>query len=102
MTKENSVVTELKEVKSSILNELQQGKKININELRNLLNLIDLVIADYYNTVTNLDACNSLVVKFEKFLEVIGMIEYTSVDNESVLENATSSLLEIANNIKQK
>lgn len=102
MTKENSVVTELKEVKSSILNELQQGKKVDENELRKLLGLIDLVITDYHNTVTNLDACNSLVVKFEKFLEVIGMIAYTSVDNASILENATSSLVEISKTIKQK
>lgn len=103
MTKEiNKVVTELKEVESSIKYELQQGSRVTTDEMNKLLNLVDLTLADYNNTVANLDYCNSLVVKFEKFIEVIGMIEYASVDNTQILDSATSSLLEVSKIIKQK
>lgn len=103
MTKENNqVVSDVEDVVSSIKKNLQQGKNVEMADIDKLVLSINHLIADYKTTIENLVNYNSLVVKFEKFIEVIGMIEDACVDDSELLDQTTNSLLDLYRINKQK
>lgn len=103
MTKENNqVVSDVENVVGSIKKNLQQGKNVEMEDIDKLVLSINYLIADYKTTIENLVNYNSLVVKFEKFIEVIGMIEDACVDDSKLLDQTTNSLLDLYRINKQK
>ena len=102
MTKEpDQVVKEVEVVVCSIKEKIQQGEQLNLNDVNSLECSTQQLIDDYKATIEEFLACNSLVVKFEKFLEVIGMISYCAVDNSEVLDGAVKMLDKLYSSIKQ-
>lgn len=103
MTKENcNVVSEVKEVISSIKNKTQQGENITKREINRLIRSTEELITDYEATIETLNVNNSLVVKYERFMEVVGIIEYISVSKEDVLDKSIELLNSIIDPLKQK
>lgn len=103
MTKENkNVVTEVKEVIGSIKMKEQQGKMITEKEVDHLIKSIEELITDYEATLETSNVNNSLVVKYEKFMEIVGIIEYISVSKEDVLDKSIELLNSIIAPLKQK
>lgn len=103
MTKENnSVVTEVKEVISSIKMKEQQGKLVTRKEVDFLIRSTEELITDYEATMETSNVNNSLVVKYEKFMEIVGIIEYISVSKEDVLDKSIELLNSIIDPLKQK
>jgi len=103
MTKENNnVVAEVKEVISSIKIKQQQGEKITKREVNRLIRSTEELITDYEATIETSNVNNSLVVKYEKFMEVVGIIEYISVSKEDVLDRSIEVLNSIVDSLKQK
>lgn len=81
MTKEKQVVTEVKIVVGSIREKIQQGVDVTLQDIDNLSSNVNKLITDYNTAIENYLAMNSLVVKHEKFIEVIGIIEYASASD---------------------
>lgn len=103
MTKENNnVVAEVKEVISSIKTKEQQGKLVTSKEIDLLIRLTEELITDYEATMETSNVNNSLVVKYEKFMEIVGIIEYISVSKEDVLDKSIELLNSIIDPLKQK
>lgn len=103
MTKEKiQVVAEVKEVVCSIQKKVQQGKDITLEDFNELSFILGKLIADYQATVENYLVANSLAVKYEKFLEVVGIIEYYAVEDTALLDETTNRLVNIAESIKHK
>ncbi len=103
MTKENNnVVAEVKEVISSIKMKEQQGKRMTRKEVDRLIRSTEELITDYEATMETSNVNNSLVVKYEKFMEIVGIIEYISVSKEDVLDKSIELLNSIIDSLKQK
>lgn len=92
MTKEKQVVTEVKIVVGSIREKIQQGVDVTLQDIDNLSSNVNKLITDYNTAIENYLAMNSLVVKHEKFKEVIGIIEYASASDTEILDKAIKSL----------
>lgn len=94
MTKEinRRVVEEVREVFSSINQEVTDGKELTRGLLDTLEHNVEDLINDYNATVATLNTCNSLVVKYEKYFEVIGSIEKSFVFDSSILDEAIDKL----------
>lgn len=102
MTKNNKqVVDEVKAVISSIKEKLQQGNLVTIEDVNRLSDVLDNLITDYIALTEEYLVCNSLVTKYEKFLEVVGSIEYASVEQTDILDQSINSLVDISKSIKQ-
>jgi len=87
MTKEkNQVVTDVNAVISSIKNRIQQEAKLTIEDIDNLSDVVNRLIADYNTILSDYLAMSSLAVKHEKFLEVIGIIEFASANDIELLD----------------
>lgn len=103
MTKESQVVTEVNSVVSSIRIKLCKKEEITLEDLDFLSSSISKLIADYKTAMDNYLAMNSLVVKHEKFLEVIGIIEYASAIDTDLLDKTINSLTKVSNtSLKQR
>ncbi len=94
MTKEinRQVVEEVREVFRSINKEVIEEKEITKSLLDTLEHKVDNLINDYNATVENFNTCNSLVVKYEKYFEVIGSIEKSFVFDSSILDETIEQL----------
>lgn len=102
MTKENQVVTDVKNVVGSIRKKIQKKDIITLEDIDNLSINVNKLITNYEATREDYRAMNSLVMKHEKFKEVIGIIEYASASDEEILDQTIESLTKIFNHLKQK
>lgn len=100
MTKEKQVVTEVKIVVGSIREKIQQGVDVTLQDIDNLSSNVNKLITDYNTAIENYLAMNSLVVKHEKFKEVIGIIEYASASDTEILDKAIKSLSNVMDSYK--
>ncbi len=103
MTKEkNQVVSEVNEVISSIRSKIHQEGNITIDDINNLSTVVNRLIADYNTILSDYLAMSSLAVKHEKFLEVIGIIEFASANDVELLDKTLKSLEKVSKAIKQR
>lgn len=93
--KESSAVKEVEEV-LEVLNEyLNLQKDIPYFVVKKLINNLHKIEEDYNKTINDLLLSNSLVVKMEKVLELIGTLSASSVENEEKMDTAIKLLSEI-------
>lgn len=103
MTKEkNQVVSEVNEVISSIRSKIHQEGNITIDDINNLSTVVNRLIADYNAILSDYLAMSSLAVKHEKFLEVIGIIEFASANDVELLDKTLESLEKVSKTIRQR
>ena len=103
MTKEkNQVVSEVNEVISSIRSKIHQEGNITIDDINNLSTVVNRLIADYNTILSDYLAMSSLAVKHEKFLEVIGIIEFASANDIELLDITLKSLEKVSKTIRQR
>ena len=103
MTKEsNEVVSEVNAVISSIRSKVQQEEKITVDEIDNLSTTVNQLITDYKTVLNDYLVMNSLAVKHDKFLEVIGIIEFASANDVRILDQTIKSLEKVVKTIKQR
>lgn len=103
MTKEkNQVVSEVNEIISSIRSKIHQEGNITIDDINNLSTVVNRLIADYNTILSDYLAMSSLAVKHEKFLEVIGIIEFASANDVELLDKTLKSLEKVSKAIKQR
>ena len=103
MTKEkNQVVSEVNEVISSIRSKIHQEGNITIDDINNLSTVVNRLIADYNTILSDYLAMSSLAVKHEKFLEVIGIIEFASANDVELLDKTLESLEKVSKSIRQR
>ena len=103
MTKEkNQVVSEVNEVISSIRSKIHQEGNITIDDINNLYTVVNRLIADYNTILSYYLAMSSLAVKHEKFLEVIGIIEFASANDVELLDKTLESLEKVSKAIRQR
>lgn len=103
MTKEsNEVVSEVNAVISSIRSKVQQEEKITIKDIDELSVIVNRLIADYKIVLSDYLVMNSLAVKHDKFLEVIGIIEFASANDVGLLDQTIKSLEKVLKTIKQR
>ena len=103
MTKEsNEVVSEVNAVISSIRSKVQQEEKITVDEIDNLSTTVNQLITDYRTVLNDYLVMNSLAVKNDKFLEVIGIIEFASANDVRILDQTIKSLEKVVKTIKQR
>lgn len=103
MTKEkNQVVSEVNEVISSIRSKIHQEGNITIDDINNLSTVVNRLIADYNTILSDYLAMSSLAVKHEKFLEVIGIIEFASANDVELLDKTLESLEKVSKAIRQR
>ena len=103
MTKEkNQVVSEVNEVISSIRSKIHQEGNITIDDINNLSTVVNRLIADYNTILSDYLAISSLAVKHEKFLEVIGIIEFASANDVELLDKTLESLEKVSKAIRQR
>ncbi len=100
MTKEKSVVTDVKQVVSSIRKKIQQGEGITLKDVDDLSSNVNKLISDYNTAIENYLAMDSLVVKQERFKEVIGIIEYASASDVEILDKAIELLSQVMDSYK--
>lgn len=91
-TKDNQIVVELKEVFDEVMKEVTQDGTISKKLLVELQLKMDHLISDYNATRNSLNDCNSLVVKYEKYFEVIGKIEKASILDTTILDETIEKL----------
>lgn len=94
MTKEINcqVVKEVEEVLKNIDVEVTNRGVITDELLSNLQLKVKALIDDYNVTLENFSACNSLVVKYERYFEVIGSIENSFVFEPRILDETIEKL----------
>lgn len=103
MTKEsNQVVSEVNEVISSIRSKVQQEEKISVEDIDGLSTIVNRLITDYKTVLSDYLVMNSLAVKHDKFLEVIGIIEFASANDVGLLDQTIKSLEKVLKTIKQR
>lgn len=103
MTKEkNQVVSEVKEVVSSIRMKVQQEKLITLKDVDSLSSSMEKLITDYNAALDNYLVMNSLVLKHEKFLELIGLVNYGSASDTKILDEAINVLNKVSDSMKQR
>jgi len=103
MTKENNqVVSEVNAVISSIRSKIQQEEKITMDDIDELSEIVNRLIADYNGISSDYLVMNSLAVKQEKFLEVIGIIGFASANDVNLLDKSIKSLEKVMKTIKQR
>lgn len=103
MTKEsNEVVSEVNAVISSIRSKVQQEEKITVDEIDSLSTTVNKLITDYKTVLNDYLVMNSLAVKHDKFLEVIGIIEFASANDVRILDQTIKSLEKVVKTIKQR
>lgn len=94
MTKEINcqVVKEVEDVLRSIDVEVENGRVVTSDLFNSLQSKVMTLINDYNATLENFSACNSLVVKYEKYFEVIGSIENSFVFEPKILDETLEKL----------
>ena len=85
---------------TSIREKIQQGVDVTLQDIDNLSSNVNKLITDYNTAIENYLAMNSLVVKHEKFKEVIGIIEYASASDTEILDKAIKSLSNVMDSYK--
>ena len=73
---------------------------VTLQDIDNLSSNVNKLITDYNTAIENYLAMNSLVVKHEKFKEVIGIIEYASASDTEILDKAIKSLSNVMDSYK--
>ena len=96
----------VKEPEKSIVNnegQVQISKVEDIiEEIDNLSTTVNQLITDYKTVLNDYLVMNSLAVKHDKFLEVIGIIEFASANDVRILDQTIKSLEKIVKTIKQR
>ena len=71
-------------------------------DIDNLSDVVNRLIADYNTILSDYLVMNSLAVKHDKFLEVIGIIEFASANDVRILDQTIKSLEKVVKTIKQR
>ncbi len=84
MTKEEiKAVNEVKVV-LEVLNEyIDKKDSISNDKLKYIVNKLQQIEEDYNKTINELLYCNSLVIKYEQLMELIGTLGAISVEDEA-------------------
>lgn len=93
MTKdENKVVKEVKVVLEVLKEYFENKRDVPYAVLEEVFEKLLAVEEDYNKTIKDLLASNSLVVKYEQLLELIGIVSTISVEDELQMDDALITL----------
>lgn len=93
MTKEEiKAVNEVKVVLEVLSGYIDKEENISNEKLKYVVNRLKQVEEDYNKTINELLYCNSLVVKYERLMELIGTLGTFSVEDEAKLDTAITVL----------
>ena len=93
MTKEeNKAVNEVKVVLEVLNGYIESEENISNEKLKYVVNKLKQVEEDYNKTINELLYCNSLVVKYEQLMGLIGTLGTISVEDEAKLDKAIIAL----------
>lgn len=93
MTKEEiKAVNEVKVVLEVLSGYIDKEENISNEKLKYVVNKLKQVEEDYNKTINELLYCNSLVVKYERLMELIGTLGTFSVEDEAKLDMAITVL----------
>lgn len=98
MTKEK--LDEVEVVLEVVGEYLKQEKDMPFAVLKELSEKLNAVKKDYDRTIKDLLVSDSLVVKLEKIIEVIGTISTISIEGETKFDNTISKIQECVDSIK--
>lgn len=101
MKNEKNLAVKDVEVVLGVLNKYLNSKEdMPYEVLQDVVIMLAKVEEDYDKTIKELLLSNSLVVKMEKFIEVIGAIGTISVEDEDKLDQSLDVLKNHLSNIK--
>ena len=89
---ENKAVKEVRVVLEVLKEYVESKKDVPYAVLDEVFKKLLAVEEDYDKTIRDLLASNSLVVKYEKLLELIGIVSTISVEDEPEMDNILMSL----------
>lgn len=93
MTKEkNKVVEEVKVVLEVLKEYLENKSDVPFALLEEVFKTLSAVERDYDKTIKDLLVSNSLVVKYEQLLELIGIVSTISVEDEGKMEEIINTM----------
>lgn len=101
MTKEEfKAVNEVKVVLEVLSGYIDRKENISNEVLKDVVNKLNQAEEDYNKTINELLLCNSLVVKYEQLIELIGTLGTISVEDEAKLDKTITILGDCINTIK--
>lgn len=89
---ENKAVKEVRVVLEVLKEYVESKKDVPYAVLDEVFKKLLAVEEDYDKTIKDLLASNSLVVKYEQLLELIGIVSTISVEDEPEMDNILMSL----------
>lgn len=93
MTKEEiKAVNEVKVVLEVLNGYIDRKENISNEVLKDVVNKLNQAEKDYNRTINELLLCNSLVVKYEQLIELIGTLGTISVEDEAKLDKTVTVL----------
>ena len=93
MTKEEiKAVNEVKVVLEVLNAYIDRKENISNEVLKDVVNKLNQAEKDYNRTINELLLCNSLVVKYEQLIELIGTLGTISVEDEAKLDKTVTVL----------
>ena len=93
MTKENIDAVKEVDVVLNVVRKYLAGKQdMPVEVLGDVISSLEAVKEDYNKTINNLLVCNSLVVRLEKFKDIIGAISSISIEDEEKFDNIMTLL----------
>lgn len=98
MTKEK--LDEVEVVLEVVRKYLDQKKDMPFAVLKDLSEKLNTVKEDYDRTIKDLLVSDSLVVKLEKIIEVVGAISTISIEDETNFDKTISKIHESVDSIK--
>lgn len=101
MTKEEiKAVNEVKVVLEVLNGYIDRKENISNEVLKDVVNKLNQAEKDYNRTINELLLCNSLVVKYEQLIELIGTLGTISVEDEAKLDKTVTVLSDCIKTIK--
>ena len=101
MTKEESkAVNEVKVVLEVLNRCINEEENISKEVLKDVIKKLSKVEEDYNKTINELLLCNSLEVKYEQLIELIGTLGIISVEDEAKLDKTITTLSDCVTIIK--
>ncbi len=101
MTKEETkVVNEVKVVLEVLNGYVDRRENISNDKLKYVVNKLKKIDEDYKKTINELLYCNSLVIRYEQLIELIGTLGTISVEDEAKFNKAIAKLSDCIKKIK--
>ena len=101
MTKEERLAVNEVKVVLEVLNRcINEEENISKEVLKDVIKKLSKVEEDYNKTLNELLLCNSLAVKYEQLIELIGTLGIISVEDEAKLDKTITTLSDCVTTIK--